>query len=98
MSTDIEKPCVYLPHWIEHNAEYAAESRVWAGRASRARRSSQRPVTWKLLTRHLRGSADLWSDIRSEKHLRVGALFPLVIVGALWEAVTLVRIGGDGFR
>jgi hypothetical protein len=27
---DAEKLRVLLPHWIEHNAEHAAEFRVWA--------------------------------------------------------------------
>jgi hypothetical protein len=28
--TDPEKLRVLLPHWIEHNAEHAAEFRQWA--------------------------------------------------------------------
>jgi hypothetical protein len=31
--TDLEKLRVLLPHWIEHNAEHAAEFRQWAERA-----------------------------------------------------------------
>jgi hypothetical protein len=27
---DVEKLRVLLPHWIEHNAEHAAEFRAWA--------------------------------------------------------------------
>ena len=30
--TDAEKLRVLLPHWMEHNAEHAAEFREWAGR------------------------------------------------------------------
>jgi hypothetical protein len=30
MATDVEKLRVLLPHWIEHNAEHAAEFRAWA--------------------------------------------------------------------
>jgi hypothetical protein len=30
---EIEKLRVLLPHWIEHNAEHAAEFRKWAERA-----------------------------------------------------------------
>jgi hypothetical protein len=31
--TDEEKLRVLLPHWIEHNAEHAAEFRLWAEKA-----------------------------------------------------------------
>ncbi len=31
--TDLQKLRVLLPHWIEHNAEHAAEFREWAERA-----------------------------------------------------------------
>ena len=31
--TDLQKLRVLLPHWIEHNAEHAAEFRAWAERA-----------------------------------------------------------------
>ena len=34
--TDLQKLRVLLPHWIEHNAEHAAEFREWAERASAA--------------------------------------------------------------
>ena len=34
--TDLQKLRVLLPHWIEHNAEHAAEFREWAVRASAA--------------------------------------------------------------
>jgi predicted metallo-beta-lactamase superfamily hydrolase len=34
--TDLEKLRVLLPHWIEHNAEHAAEFRQWAERAEEA--------------------------------------------------------------
>jgi hypothetical protein len=34
--TDLEKLSVLLPHWIEHNAEHAAEFRQWAERAGEA--------------------------------------------------------------
>ena len=30
MTTDVEKLRVLLPHWIEHNAEHAADFRAWA--------------------------------------------------------------------
>ncbi|MBM4464148.1 MAG: hypothetical protein FJ014_01035 [Chloroflexi bacterium] len=30
---EIEKLRILLPHWIEHNAEHAAEFREWAERA-----------------------------------------------------------------
>ena len=30
---EIEKLWMLLPHWIEHNAEHAAEFREWAERA-----------------------------------------------------------------
>ena len=36
VSTDIEKLNILLPHWIEHNAEHAAEFRTWAERAGPA--------------------------------------------------------------
>ena len=36
MSTDMEKLCVLLPHWIEHNAEHAGEFRTWAERGREA--------------------------------------------------------------
>ncbi|MBC7264162.1 MAG: hypothetical protein H5T64_07345 [Chloroflexi bacterium] len=32
---EIEKLRLLLPHWIEHNAEHAAEFREWAERAQR---------------------------------------------------------------
>jgi len=32
-----KKLLVLLPHWIEHNAEHAAEFRDWAARAGPAR-------------------------------------------------------------
>lgn len=31
--TDLEKLRALLPHWMEHNAEHAAEFREWANRA-----------------------------------------------------------------
>jgi hypothetical protein len=31
--TDLEKLRRLLPHWMEHNAEHAAEFRTWAERA-----------------------------------------------------------------
>jgi hypothetical protein len=31
--TDLDKLRALLPHWIEHNAEHAAEFRRWADRA-----------------------------------------------------------------
>jgi hypothetical protein len=31
-----DKLRVLLPHWIEHNAEHAADFRTWAGRAGEA--------------------------------------------------------------
>jgi hypothetical protein len=36
VSIDIEKLNILLPHWIEHNAEHAAEFRTWAERAGAA--------------------------------------------------------------
>ena len=30
---DLQKLRILLPHWIEHNAEHAAEFREWAERA-----------------------------------------------------------------
>jgi hypothetical protein len=32
-TTDQEKLQALLPHWIEHNAEHAAEFRLWAEKA-----------------------------------------------------------------
>jgi hypothetical protein len=37
VTTDVEKLRVLLPHWIEHNAEHAAEFRAWAERVDAAR-------------------------------------------------------------
>ena len=37
MPNDVEKLRVLLPHWIEHNAEHAAEFRAWAEKAKDAR-------------------------------------------------------------
>jgi len=34
--TDEDRLRVLLPHWIEHNAEHAAEFRQWAERAREA--------------------------------------------------------------
>ncbi len=34
--TNLQKLRVLLPHWIEHNAEHAAEFREWAERARAA--------------------------------------------------------------
>jgi hypothetical protein len=34
--TDLEKLRLLLPHWIEHNAEHAAEFRQWAEKARAA--------------------------------------------------------------
>jgi hypothetical protein len=36
IGTDEDKLRVLLPHWIEHNAEHAAEFRKWAERARTA--------------------------------------------------------------
>jgi len=36
MSIDLDKLRILLPHWIEHNAEHAAEFRTWAERADAA--------------------------------------------------------------
>ncbi len=33
MATDEDKLRMLLPHWIEHNAEHAAEFRQWAEKA-----------------------------------------------------------------
>lgn len=38
MATDEEKLRMLLPHWIEHNAEHAAEFRQWAENARQAAR------------------------------------------------------------
>jgi hypothetical protein len=35
-ATDEDKLRVLLPHWIEHNAEHAAEFRTWAEKARAA--------------------------------------------------------------
>lgn len=35
-TVDVEKLRVLLPHWIEHNAEHAAEFRNWAYRVRAA--------------------------------------------------------------
>jgi len=35
-ATDLEKLRALLPHWIEHNAEHAAEFRTWAEKARAA--------------------------------------------------------------
>jgi hypothetical protein len=37
-TTDLDKVRALLPHWIEHNAEHAAEFRLWAERARTAGR------------------------------------------------------------
>ena len=37
--TDLEKLQLLLPHWIEHNAEHAAEFRQWAEKARSAGRA-----------------------------------------------------------
>lgn len=34
--TDLDKLRALLPHWIEHNAEHAAEFRAWAEKARAA--------------------------------------------------------------
>jgi len=39
MAGDEEKLRVLLPHWIEHNAEHAAEFRLWAEKARAAGRA-----------------------------------------------------------
>ena len=36
MMNDLEKARELLPHWIEHNAEHAAEFRRWAERVQAA--------------------------------------------------------------
>jgi hypothetical protein len=36
--TDEDKLRALLPHWIEHNAEHAAEFRLWAEKAQAAGR------------------------------------------------------------
>jgi hypothetical protein len=35
-ATDLKKLRALLPHWIEHNAEHAAEFRAWSDRARSA--------------------------------------------------------------
>lgn len=47
---DIAKLRVLLPHWIEHNAEHAAEFRGWIERAGAA-------------AAHLREAADLLEEV-----------------------------------
>jgi hypothetical protein len=37
---DLDKIRVLLPHWIEHNAEHAAEFREWADRVQQAGKDS----------------------------------------------------------
>jgi hypothetical protein len=34
--SDVAKIRILLPHWIEHNAEHAAQFREWAERVQRA--------------------------------------------------------------
>ena len=34
--TEVDKLRALLPHWIEHNAEHAAEFRTWVGLAGEA--------------------------------------------------------------
>jgi len=36
MLIDLDKLRILLPHWMEHNAEHAAEFRAWAERAGPA--------------------------------------------------------------
>lgn len=36
---DIDKLCVLLPHWLDHNTEHASEFRTWAERARQAGRA-----------------------------------------------------------
>jgi hypothetical protein len=36
VTTDTKKLRMLLPHWIEHNAEHAAEFQAWAERADKA--------------------------------------------------------------
>lgn len=38
--TDLEKPGALRPHWLEHNAEHADESRLWAEKARIAGRDA----------------------------------------------------------
>ena len=38
--TELEKLGVLLPHWVEHNAEHAAEFRNWAAKARDAGREA----------------------------------------------------------
>jgi hypothetical protein len=52
VSTDVEKLRVLLPHWIEHNAEHAAEFRSWAARVD----ESREPV--ESAARHLEAAND----------------------------------------
>ena len=42
--TDEDKLRILLPHWIEHNAEHAAEFRQWAGKARGAGLSTRQQV------------------------------------------------------
>jgi hypothetical protein len=46
-TTEQDKLRVLLPHWIEHNAEHAAEFRDWA---QRARASGQEEVAEEIDT------------------------------------------------
>lgn len=38
--SDVDKIRILLPHWIEHNAEHAAEFREWAERVQQAGKDS----------------------------------------------------------
>jgi hypothetical protein len=46
-TTDQDKLRVLLPHWIEHNAEHAAEFRLWA---EKARAAGQKEVAEEIDT------------------------------------------------
>ena len=45
--TDLDKLRALLPHWIEHNAEHAAEFQLWA---EKARASGQEEVAEEIDT------------------------------------------------
>jgi hypothetical protein len=63
---DAEKLQVLLPHWIEHQAEHAAELRTWAGRLQYA---GQADVADKLLAAaaSLQDTVDLLTELLPQK-------------------------------
>jgi hypothetical protein len=41
-----DKLRIFLPHWIEHNAEHAADIRLWAGLAGEAEADIEAAAAW----------------------------------------------------